>query len=61
MRKLLPFVLAFVIVVCLAACKDKNEPVNSNTITTGALPGAVSTPVSQQSLQSQDVGKSLRI
>ncbi len=56
MRKLLPFVLAFVIVVCLAACKDKNEPVNSNTITTGALPGAVSTPVSQQSLQSQDVG-----
>lgn len=29
MRKLLPFFLAFAILVCFAACKDKNEPTNS--------------------------------
>ena len=28
MRKLLPFFLAFAIIVCFAACKDKNEPTN---------------------------------
>ena len=28
MRKLLPFFLAFAMIVCFAACKDKNEPTN---------------------------------
>lgn len=28
MRKLLPFFLAFAIIICFAACKDKDEPTN---------------------------------
>ena len=44
MRKILPFILAFAIVVCLAACKDKNEPVNPNTISTSSPAGSLSQP-----------------
>lgn len=49
MRKLLPFILAFAIVVCLAACKDKNEPVNPNTISTSSPFGSTSSQPSQGS------------
>lgn len=39
MRKLLPFFLAFAIVVCFAACKDKNDP-SSPAISTSAPSGS---------------------
>ena len=52
MRKLLPFILAFAIVVCLAACKDKNEPSGGNTIGTSSPPDYAASQVSQ----SQNVG-----
>lgn len=52
MRKLLPFILAFAIIVCLAACKDKNEPSGGNTIGTSSPPGYAASQVSQ----SQNVG-----
>ena len=47
MRKLLPFILAFAIIVCLAACKDKNEPAEGSTIGTSSPSGYAASPVSQ--------------
>lgn len=44
MRKLLPFILAFAIVVCFAACKDKNDPTNPVPGTSSPSDSSASSP-----------------